>query len=581
VGGKVTRETVLPAAVDVIAEKKATAGVDTSEDASRKEVALYAFGQVEGALTGSFYGVINNVLIMSMGINPVITGMLLGLKMLWDGITDPIMAHITDNARTRWGRRRPFILVGSVGCLLWLVAVVAFFPRTVPIEPNASAKEKKEMETVASVPPVTESQMRSVDSLAVAQQTGEKVKATAIPLEIGKKQPGMWATIANGWNVFISETNKGQRTIIFYVAIAFLVFTTLTTVMGVPYYALGIELSPSYDGRTRVVTYRSVIDKIGGLSAGWILPFCYLAFFSTVLDGLLWYVIITALIGIPSTIIMVKYTRERTNVTMVKTRINIFKSVWLTAKNVHFLKILALYLFFGFSVGIFMHIGLFLNVYWIYGGNKLAGAAMNSRVETMAWALTFAALPGVQWACRRYQKHVALRIAIIMMAAGSILKWWCMNPAHPEYQYILPFFWSIGIASLYTILATMMADVTDIDELATGTRREGMFGAVMAFIMKSVGTLQAILAGLVLAASGFKTEYGMHQPDEVIYRMRLLNSIIPGLLTLLGLVLLYRYPLTRKKMEEVKAKIKARKEAAAATAARAVTGVQSAVPETV
>jgi GPH family glycoside/pentoside/hexuronide:cation symporter len=33
---------------------------------------------------------------------------------LWDGIMDPLMGWISDNFRSKWGRRRPFILIGAI-----------------------------------------------------------------------------------------------------------------------------------------------------------------------------------------------------------------------------------------------------------------------------------------------------------------------------------------------------------------------------------------------------------------------------------------------------------------------------------
>ncbi len=51
---------------------------------------------------------------IGMKINPALLG--LGLMILrgWDAISDPVMGNISDNARTRWGRRRPFMFVGAI-----------------------------------------------------------------------------------------------------------------------------------------------------------------------------------------------------------------------------------------------------------------------------------------------------------------------------------------------------------------------------------------------------------------------------------------------------------------------------------
>ncbi|MEX0321351.1 MAG: MFS transporter [Puniceicoccaceae bacterium] len=47
---------------------------------------------------------------------------------LWDGIIDPIMGWVSDNTRTRWGRRRPFILVGAILCSITF-PLIWWFPR--------------------------------------------------------------------------------------------------------------------------------------------------------------------------------------------------------------------------------------------------------------------------------------------------------------------------------------------------------------------------------------------------------------------------------------------------------------------
>jgi GPH family glycoside/pentoside/hexuronide:cation symporter len=51
---------------------------------------------------------------IGLGMKPYILGIILMIYRGWDAITDPIIGNISDNARTRWGRRRPFLVVGAI-----------------------------------------------------------------------------------------------------------------------------------------------------------------------------------------------------------------------------------------------------------------------------------------------------------------------------------------------------------------------------------------------------------------------------------------------------------------------------------
>lgn len=51
---------------------------------------------------------------IGLGLNPGLLGVVLMVFRIWDAITDPIVGNLSDNARTRWGRRRPFIVVGAI-----------------------------------------------------------------------------------------------------------------------------------------------------------------------------------------------------------------------------------------------------------------------------------------------------------------------------------------------------------------------------------------------------------------------------------------------------------------------------------
>ena len=60
---------------------------------------------------------------VGLGIDAVKLGFAMGIPRFLDAITDPLIGNISDNTRSRWGRRRPYIFVGIIltGILLALL----------------------------------------------------------------------------------------------------------------------------------------------------------------------------------------------------------------------------------------------------------------------------------------------------------------------------------------------------------------------------------------------------------------------------------------------------------------------------
>jgi GPH family glycoside/pentoside/hexuronide:cation symporter len=63
-----------------------------------------------------------------LGVDPVWIGWIILASRFWDAFTDPLMGSITDNTRSRWGRRRPWLALGAVLCAVTFVAIW-WFPR--------------------------------------------------------------------------------------------------------------------------------------------------------------------------------------------------------------------------------------------------------------------------------------------------------------------------------------------------------------------------------------------------------------------------------------------------------------------
>lgn len=85
---------------------------------------VYGTGNLVLNLLPASLNIFMYFLVTAFGMDPFTAGLLAGLPRFFDAITDPIMGFITDNTKSRWGRRRPYIVIGAilsgiVFALLW------------------------------------------------------------------------------------------------------------------------------------------------------------------------------------------------------------------------------------------------------------------------------------------------------------------------------------------------------------------------------------------------------------------------------------------------------------------------------
>ena len=74
----------------------------------------FGSGHLANQLFPAALGVFMVVLVMSLHMNPILAGILGAFPRLIDALTDPIMGFISDNTRSKWGRRKPYILLGTL-----------------------------------------------------------------------------------------------------------------------------------------------------------------------------------------------------------------------------------------------------------------------------------------------------------------------------------------------------------------------------------------------------------------------------------------------------------------------------------
>lgn len=92
---------------------------------TRGERIIFAAGDIFGGGGGALIGVLYLFYLTDvMRLSPALAGAAVLVPRIWDAINDPLVGTWSDNTRTRWGRRRPFI---TVGALLLVVGIAAIW----------------------------------------------------------------------------------------------------------------------------------------------------------------------------------------------------------------------------------------------------------------------------------------------------------------------------------------------------------------------------------------------------------------------------------------------------------------------
>ena len=103
----------------------------------------------------------------------------------------------------------------------------------------------------------------------------------------------------------------------------------------------------------------------------------------------------------------------------------------------------------------------------------------------------------------------------------------------------------------------MTADICDMDELETGERREGLFGAIYWWMVKFGAAFAGLLSGLILASVGFDQSVTV-QSDSTLAGLRAAFILVPVTGTIIGILIMRSYELDETKVNEIRTQLDAR-----------------------
>jgi sugar (glycoside-pentoside-hexuronide) transporter len=409
-------------------------------------------------------------LIQVAGLRPELAGAVQLVGRSFDAFTDPAMGRISDLARFRMGRRRPFFLIGAL-----------------------------------------------------------PFGATFALLWVDLGSDSQWAMFA------------------YYTAVYVLLSLSMT-VLSVPYLALQPEMALGYDARTSLNTYRNAGSVIGVFAAVAFRPTA-----NALGGGAAGFALAGVVYGVAMALpwlLVFRVSWERPEFQRRVAQLSFREGVRVVARHRTFRQLVALYLCGRVSMDLIAAMLILYFAHCIGRGEDFE--------PMMLIFLTSVVLSLPVWL--RISTHANKSTIFIV---GSV--WWMASQvvlllAQPDWpRWTLLLFAPLagfGYAVVDLMPWSMVGEVVDEDDLATGERREGLYNGFFTFLRKLAGTVAVWLALTLLGGLGFARDG--EQSEAVVTAIRLLASVGPAVFLGLGVWFARGYPLTREAHARIVAALAAR-----------------------
>lgn len=165
-----------------------------------------------------------------------------------------------------------------------------------------------------------------------------------------------------------------------------------------------------------------------------------------------------------------------------------------------------------------------------------------------------------------FDKRTLLIIGSSIAIIGYVTSWFLFTPSAPFLAVFPPVIINMGLAMCWPLIGAFTADICDYDEYEHGSRREGMFTAVSGFLIKLAIALVSIIAGYVLILAGIDGANPIISVEKLDL-VREMYAIIPTVAMFLTIVLILKYPLSKAKVQEIQEELHRRSAAKTAEAA--------------
>lgn len=392
----------------------------------------------------------------------------------------------------------------------------------------------------------------------------------------GRRRPFLlWFAVPFGLSFIIlwSAPNwDSQVALLIYVTLSFMISDTLTTLVSVPFLSLTPELTPDYDERTSLTSFRSFFQLLGALSMVIAAPAIVDMVIKSGGTQQQGFMIVGALFGaigaIPLFLIGL-FIRERATPEQVES-IPFRETLRIAWQNIPFRYSVGIHLLNWSAVDVVAVTFPYFLLYWVAQGDLLAGitiAGVELAYESAFFGILMSVcilfVPFWLWLSKKRNKREAYILGMCFWVIVTFMTY-TIQPGQTNYLLLLSALAGIGVSAAYTLPDSLFADVIEWDELRTRRRQEGIFYGIRALIRKLTGALMIFLTLQALGWSGYVSPpegaLQFTQSDSALHMIRLLVSPFGAVMLSGTIIFAWLFPLSREKHNRIQRLLERRRE---------------------
>lgn len=349
------------------------------------------------------------------------------------------------------------------------------------------------------------------------------------------------------------------------VTFAFMLADTFQSIVSVPYYSLTAEITPNYNERTSLTSYRMFFNLISSLVVAVAAPIIVNSAVASGATQQQGYITVSAIFGASAVLPLLLigfFIREQDDDIEVEVHppfMGVIKTAW---QNVPFRFATAIYMLNWMAFDLIALMLPFFLTYWVAQGDLLGEAnlfginlALESAVLGVLLITAVFTLPLWNTISNRYGKRYAYMTSLAFWALVQISVI-SIGPGQVNNTLFIAFLAGIGASAAHVLPDAIFPDVMEWDELRIRQRFEGIYYGVKNFTRKLTGAFSTFIALQVLGWFGYLTPTEgatvFEQAPSALTAIRILTGPVGAIMLFTAIIVTWYYPLTRAKHARIR-----------------------------